>query len=215
MLGEPRDVHTHLGNAELSGTLTVKSIDERASGAHAGPMSEHPHPHPHADAGPVEPVPVDDVPITALLRAARGSYGHAVRRRLAAGGFDDLPGNGPYVLGGMANHGGTAGQLVRQLGVSKQAASQLVDTLVVRGYLERHPDAEDRRRLTIVLTERGRAAAAVVRAGVLEVDTALASAITPAELAGLRAGLVALCDIRDAYEERSEGHREDGTAAAA
>lgn len=149
---------------------------------------------------PVEDGAVDDVPITALLRAARGAYSHAVRHHLHAGDFDDLPRNGPYVLGGMANHGGTAGQLVRQLGVSKQAASQLIDTLVLRGYLERHPDAEDRRRLTIRLTERGQAAAAATRAGVLEVEGQLATLVTPAELAGLRAGLVALCDIRDRYE---------------
>ena len=47
---------------------------------------------------------------------------------------------------------------MRELGVSKQAAGQLVDTLVLRGYLERSVDPEDRRRLTLTLTERGMAA---------------------------------------------------------
>src|SRR5665213_816565 len=107
----------------------------------------------------------DDVVLPALLRASRGAYAHAVRTRLGALGFDDMPRNGPYVLGGMANQGGTAGGLVRELGVSKQAASQLIDTLVIRGYLERAVNADDRRRLSIELTERGRAAAAAVRAG--------------------------------------------------
>lgn len=144
---------------------------------------------------------MDDVTVPALLRAARGAYGHAVRQRLAAD-FEDLPGNGPYVLGGMANHHNSAGDLIRQLGVSKQAASQLIDTLVLRGYLERRIDPADRRRLLIELTDRGRAAAAAVRAGVLAVDTELAQLISPAELAGLRAGLFALCDIRDRFEER-------------
>jgi DNA-binding MarR family transcriptional regulator len=143
----------------------------------------------------------DEVVIPALLRAARGAYGHAIRTRLAAGEFDDLPGNGPYILGGMANHGGTAGGLIRELGVSKQAASQLIDTLVLRGYLEREVNAEDRRRMTIELTERGRAAAAVVRDGVEAVDAELADRISPSELAGLRAGLVALTEIRERLEE--------------
>jgi len=143
---------------------------------------------------------LDDVPIPALLRASRGAYGHAVRRRLAEAGFDDLPGNGPFVLGGMANHGATAGQLVRQLGVTKQATGQLVDTLVARGYLERRPDPDDRRRMLIELTARGRAAAAEVREGVTSVDAELAQRIGASELAGLRAGLVALCDIRDELE---------------
>jgi DNA-binding MarR family transcriptional regulator len=142
----------------------------------------------------------DEVVIPALLRASRGAYGHAVRARLAAGGFDDLPKNGPYVLGGMANQGVNAGQLIRELGVTKQAASQLIDTLVLRGYLERETDADDRRRLTIALTERGRAAAAAVHEGVTSVDEELASMLSPTQLNGLVAGLVALCDIRERFE---------------
>jgi len=145
----------------------------------------------------------DDVPIPALLRASRGAYAHAVQRRLAAAGFDDLPRSGPFVLGGMANHGASAGDLVRQLGVTKQATGQLVDTLVARGYLERRPDPDDRRRMVIELTPRGRAAAAEVREAVQGVDADLARRLSPAQLAGLRAGLVALCDIRDAFEKES------------
>jgi DNA-binding MarR family transcriptional regulator len=145
----------------------------------------------------------NEVVIPALLRAARGSYGNAIRRNLETAGFDDLPRNGAYVLGGMANHGGSAGGLIRELGVSKQAASQLIDTLVVRGYLERRVDAQDRRRMTIELTDRGRAAAAAIRAGVVAVDAELAELISPAELTGLRAGLVALTTIRERLEDES------------
>jgi DNA-binding MarR family transcriptional regulator len=152
----------------------------------------------------------DDVVIPALLRAARGTYAQAIRDRLAAAGFDDIPRDGSYVLGGMANHGGSAGDLIRQLGVSKQAASQLIDTLVVRGYLERQVNAEDRRRMTIDVTERGRAAANAISAGVVAVDTELAGMLTPAELTGLRAGLIALTEIRQRWEDEQAagvGHR--------
>jgi len=138
--------------------------------------------------------------LPALLRAARGAYREAVRSRLVAGGFEDLPRNGPFLVGGMANHGVSAGDLIRQLGVSKQAASQLVDVLVLRGYLDRAVDASDRRRMTIKLTERGRAAAAAVHEGVSAVDDELAELVSPAELAGLRAGLEALCAIRERLE---------------
>jgi DNA-binding MarR family transcriptional regulator len=144
-----------------------------------------------------------DVVIPALLRAARGSYGRAIRARLAAAGFDDLPRNGAYVLGGIVNHGGSASGLVRELGVSKQAASQLIDTLVVRGYLRREADPDDRRRVTIDTTERGRAAAAAVRAGVQEIEARLAAAISPAQFAGMRAGLTALCTIRERLEDEA------------
>jgi hypothetical protein len=46
---------------------------------------------------------------------------------VAPDGHDDVPRNGPYVLGGMANQGGSAGNLVRELGITKQAASQPID----------------------------------------------------------------------------------------
>jgi DNA-binding MarR family transcriptional regulator len=150
-------------------------------------------------------VAADEIPIPALLRAARGSYGGAIRRRLLAAGFDDLPRNGPFVLGGMANHGAAASDLIRQLGVSKQATAQLVDTLVLRGYLERTTNPDDRRRLDLTLTERGHAAAAEVRAGVVEIDEQLASMLTAAEVDTLRKGLFALVAIREAEEERERG----------
>ena len=148
----------------------------------------------------------DDVVLPALLRAARGTYSLAIRERLADGGFADMPRNGPYVLGGMANHGGAAADLIRALGVSKQAASQLVDTLVERNYLRREPDDADRRRVVLELTGRGQEAAAAVRAGVLEVGEELARRCPPEVLTGLRAGLVALIDIR---EEREDAARAD------
>src|SRR5215469_1210218 len=87
----------------------------------------------------------DEVGIPALLRHARTTYGSAMRRALAEEGYDDIPQHGMYLIGGMAL-GATAvplGLLIKQLGVSKQVASQLVDSLVVRGYLNRAEDPED------------------------------------------------------------------------
>lgn len=140
--------------------------------------------------------------LAALLRAARGAYGDAVREQLALGGFDDMPRNGPYVIGGAANHGAPISGLIRELGVSKQAASQLIDTLVLRGYLERRPDSEDRRKIVIELTERGEAAAGAVQKGVQDVDRELEDAISPEQMQGLRIGLFTLWQIA----ERRRGH---------
>jgi DNA-binding MarR family transcriptional regulator len=144
--------------------------------------------------------------IPALLRGARGGYANTIGAFLDAGGFDDLPRNGPFVLGGMANHGGSAVEMIRGLGVSRQAASQLIDTLVLRGYLTRDVNAEDRRRMDIELSERGRAAAAAIAAAISQVDGELASMVSTGELAGLRAGLAALETIK----ERTERHRHPG-----
>jgi DNA-binding MarR family transcriptional regulator len=149
----------------------------------------------------------DDANIPALLRAARGSYAHAIVASLDAAGCDDLPQNAPYVLGGMANRQASAVDMIRGLGVTRQAASQLIDTLVVRGYLTREVNPADRRRLNIELTDRGRAAAAATLAAIARVDAELAATITPDELAGLRAGLLALAEIRE--RTRNDGRPED------
>jgi DNA-binding MarR family transcriptional regulator len=148
------------------------------------------------------PTPHDDeVVIPALLRAARGSYGDAIRASLASAGFEDFPRNGAFVVGGMANHGGSASDMIQGLGISKQAASQLIDTLVVRGYLTREINPDDRRRMVIELTERGRAAAVVVRSAIEGVDRELVEMVSPSELAGLRAGLAALASIKEIREK--------------
>ncbi|MBV9450309.1 MAG: MarR family transcriptional regulator [Streptosporangiaceae bacterium] len=151
--------------------------------------------------------PQGDISIPALLRGARGSYAHAIAAFLAEAGCDDLPQNGPFVLGGMARHRAPAVDMIRGLGVTRQAASQLIDTLVVRGYLSREVNPADRRRLNIELTDRGRAAAEAIAAAVGRVDEELTAMITPAELAGLRAGLIALATIKE--RTRCDGQPKD------
>jgi DNA-binding MarR family transcriptional regulator len=138
--------------------------------------------------------------ILVLLVRARGGYGNTIGAHLAAAGFDDLPRNGPFVLGGMASHQGSAVEIIRSLGVTRQAASQLIDTLVLRGYLSREINSDDRRRMNVVLTERGQAAAAAIRAGIEQVQAELAQMLTPAEITGLRAGLAALGEIKEKTE---------------
>jgi DNA-binding MarR family transcriptional regulator len=152
-------------------------------------------------------VPGDDANIPALLRGARGSYAHTIAAFLAEAGCEDLPQNGPFVLGGMANHRASAVEMIRGLGVTRQAASQLIDALVVRGYLSREVNRADRRRLDIELTDRGRAAAEAIAAAIGQVDEELATMITPAELSGLRAGLIALAKIRE--RTRRDGQPKD------
>ncbi len=148
-------------------------------------------------ATPDGAAPGDEASIPALLRGARGSYAHTIAAYLAEAGCEDLPQNGPFVLGGMASHRASAVDMIRGLGVTRQAASQLIDTLVVRGYLSREVNPADRRRLNIELTDRGRGAAEAIAAAIGQVDEELATMITPAEQAGLRTGLIALAKIRE------------------
>jgi DNA-binding MarR family transcriptional regulator len=152
-------------------------------------------------------VPGDGASIPALLRGARGSYAHTIAAFVTEAGCDDLPQNGPYVLGGMASRHAPTVDMIRGLGVTRQAASQLIDTLVVRGYLSREVNPADRRRLNIELTDRGRAAAGAIAAAIGQVDEELATMITSAELAGLRAGLIALAKIKE--RTRRDGQPKD------
>jgi DNA-binding MarR family transcriptional regulator len=148
-------------------------------------------------AEPSEPSALDwreEWTIPALLRGARRTYGTVIRQALAEAGHDDMPRNGSYVISAIARTGAPLGSIITALGVSKQAAGQLVDSLVLRGYLARAVDPEDRRRLTISLTERGEAASGTIRAAVEGVDKELVSRVGAEGVTQARAVLVALIE---------------------
>jgi DNA-binding MarR family transcriptional regulator len=146
-----------------------------------------------------------ELTVPALLRAAGKAYAAATGRALAEAGFDDIPRDGSYVVSGIARTGAPLGDIITALGVSKQAAGQLVDTLVVRGYLARAIDPDDRRRLTVSLTARGEAAAAAIRSAVDRVDADLAARVGPEFVLHTRATLVALMEAgREAGEEAGQ-----------
>lgn len=142
------------------------------------------------------------VSIPALLRHARYTYGTAMREALEAAGHDDIPKNGLYVIGGLALGAGDAplSVLIRDLHISKQAAGQLVDALVERGYLERTQDPGDRRRQVVALTARGHAAAEAQSAAVRRIDAQLAERAgesAPRKLRKLLAVLVGIGHERE------------------
>jgi DNA-binding MarR family transcriptional regulator/catechol 2,3-dioxygenase-like lactoylglutathione lyase family enzyme len=132
----------------------------------------------------------------ALMRSARGAYAQSIRAQLHATGIDDLPRNGAFILAGIDAAGGPRHDLPSELGVTKQAVSQVIDLLVNRGYLEREPDPGDRRRVRLELTDRGKDAVAAVLRGVEAVDRQLEEVVSPEEVSALRSVLSALTDIK-------------------
>jgi DNA-binding MarR family transcriptional regulator len=149
---------------------------------------------------PEDPAWYDEIAFPALLRAARSTYGAAIRSALVEIGCGDVPRNGAFVLGGIARNGAAMGDVIRGLGVSKQAGGQVVDTLVVRGYLDRAPDPDDRRRMTLGLTERGRLAAAATRAAVDGVDAEVIARVGAEPVAAARRTLAALIQLAPDHE---------------
>jgi DNA-binding MarR family transcriptional regulator len=141
----------------------------------------------------------EELALPVLLAEGRVTYGRAIREGYAELGFDDIPKLGPRLLGGILRNGGTigsAGNVAKDFGVSKQAASKLIDTLVVRGYVERGVDPEDRRLLTLALTERGKAAAEVGWEAVDRVDRELETAVGAAAIKQVRKTVGALVELR-------------------
>jgi DNA-binding MarR family transcriptional regulator len=139
--------------------------------------------------------PDEPVVFAALLRAARFAYGDAIRTALIEAGLDDIPKNGIFVIGALGRTGAPLAQIIDSLGVSKQSAGQLVDTLALRGYIERKIDPDDRRRLTVTLTPRGREAASISRATIERIDAALLKKVGRDHIAHTRATLHALIEL--------------------
>jgi DNA-binding MarR family transcriptional regulator/catechol 2,3-dioxygenase-like lactoylglutathione lyase family enzyme len=142
-----------------------------------------------------DPEPVEFATPT-LMRAARGVYARAIRAHLHAIGVDDLPRNGAFILAGIANTGSPRQDLPFDLGVTKQAVSQVIDTLVQRGYVERSPDADDRRRVILELTGRGEQAMDAVVNGVEAVDAQLRERVPAQQVDAMRSVLLALAEIK-------------------
>jgi DNA-binding MarR family transcriptional regulator len=133
-----------------------------------------------------------------LMRLARGTYARSIRAQLQLIGVDNLPRNGAIVLAGIADTGGPRPDVTTELGVTKQAVSQLIDTLVSRGYVDRGPDPQDRRRISLELTGRGWQVVDAVIRGVEAVDAQLGERVSARQVEAMRSGLAALAQIKAA-----------------
>jgi DNA-binding MarR family transcriptional regulator len=96
--------------------------------------------------------------------------------------------------------------LAEQIGISASGASQQVDKLVARGFLMRQDDPDDRRRLSLELTERGQQATGEIsRATRSFIESAL-SVLTPDELADFHRLLGRVLASAMPLRSAAEGH---------
>lgn len=127
-----------------------------------------------------------------LLLGAATALVDGIDAGVRARGFADLrPAHG-YAFVRLAPDGATVNELAEHLGVTKQAASQMVEDLVAKGYVERRPHPSDARARLIVLTGRGWACTRAADAAAEETLRPWADAIGPERLAALRADLTRL-----------------------
>ncbi|MYS92874.1 MULTISPECIES: MarR family winged helix-turn-helix transcriptional regulator [Streptomyces] len=93
--------------------------------------------------------------LSAALLAVAGGLTQRIHEGVVARGFEGVrPAHG-FAFARLAPDGATVTDLAAHLGVTKQAASQLVDEMVRKGYAERRPHPEDARARLVVLTGRG------------------------------------------------------------
>jgi DNA-binding MarR family transcriptional regulator len=95
-----------------------------------------------------------------MARLLAMAYRHLIdglHERLAALGYRDVRPAFGYVLLAARDAPVPARELAVLLGVTKQAASQLVDAMERGGYVQRQDDPDDARAKRIALTPRGRA----------------------------------------------------------
>ena len=113
--------------------------------------------------------------------------------RLDSAGYDDLRPVHGFALQVIAHTPDvTSSQVGDVLGVTKQAAGQLVDHLVGAGYVERadHPLGGRRRR--ILLTARGLRHLRDAGRTLAEVEAEVGAPVGPERMAALRADLIAM-----------------------
>ncbi|WP_280382558.1 MarR family winged helix-turn-helix transcriptional regulator [Nocardia wallacei] len=140
------------------------------------------------------PTPPPDLPT--LLLAAAADVTDALRAGVAAAGFADVrPAHG-FAFARMAAGGATVGEIAAHLGVTKQAASQLVEDLVLRGYAQRNPHPHDARARLITLTDRGRAAARATEAAAAEFTARWVAGLGEQRASGLREALAGMVTPR-------------------
>jgi DNA-binding MarR family transcriptional regulator len=124
-----------------------------------------------------------------LLAASRALV-DGVSAGVTARGFDDVrPAHG-FAFARLAPDGATITQLAEHLDVTRQAAAQIVDELIAKGYVERHPHPQDARARLITLTEKGRACTRAAEAAIADTVGAWAAVLGEQRLLALRDELI-------------------------
>ncbi|MDG9725631.1 MarR family winged helix-turn-helix transcriptional regulator [Streptomyces sp. DH41] len=128
----------------------------------------------------------DAMALSTALLAAAGELTQRIHEGVVARGFEGVrPAHG-FAFVRLAPDGATVTDLATHLGMTKQAASQLVDELVRRGYVERRPHPADARARLVVLTESGWACTRAAEEAAAEAVRAWVDVLGESEVRALR-----------------------------
>jgi DNA-binding MarR family transcriptional regulator len=128
----------------------------------------------------------DALTLSALVLAAANVLVDGIQAGVVARGFTDLrPAHG-FAFARLAPAGATVSELAVHLGMTRQAAAQLVDELVTKRYVERVPHPDDGRAQLVVLTERGWACTRAAEAAAKETVGAWGAIVGEERLSAIR-----------------------------
>ena len=144
-----------------------------------------------------EPIPT----VIALFRRTARAMAEDLVDRLDTAGHPGITASEHLVFENLSPDGARVTDLAARMGMTRQAASELVESLEARGYLTRHADPDDRRARVVVLTDAGRT---LVRRALHEIATIEAAWRDRLVAAGLTGDL--LPALRAAVED-AEGTR--------
>lgn len=108
-----------------------------------------------------------------------------------------------YRLLALLSHGSeVASRAAEALLSSRPAVTSLVDGLVAKGYVDRRPDASDRRKIALLLTDAGAAALEAAHGAADAAVQALLATASPEDVETAAAGMQAWARIFDAARQR-------------
>ncbi|HEY8458638.1 MAG TPA: MarR family transcriptional regulator [Actinopolymorphaceae bacterium] len=136
--------------------------------------------------------PLEQTELTFLLGMAFQLVVSEFVSRLDAAGYADLRPMHGLVFQVLRRTGATSSELAEELGVTKQAAGQIIDDLEKRGYVERRPHPAGGRRKLVVLTDKALTHLAVAGRILHELEAQLAGHLHESGLHVPRAELAAI-----------------------
>jgi DNA-binding MarR family transcriptional regulator len=127
----------------------------------------------------------------AVLRLA-SQLVDGIQEGLGRRGFDDVrPAHG-FAFARISEGDATTANVAEHLGITKQAAGQLVEYLVNHRYVMRQSDERDARARLLLLTERGHACTAAAEASAAETVDGWRSQLGPPGFAQLQVALITI-----------------------
>jgi DNA-binding MarR family transcriptional regulator len=129
-------------------------------------------------------------PLARLFAIAFRTLIDGLHSRLAARGWHDVKPTYGFVLLAARESGIQSSEVAALLGISKQAASKIVDAMVDADYVARNPHPDDQRAKIITLTARGARLLDDVKEIYAELESEWANILGGNQIENMRANLV-------------------------